>query len=128
MSKQDQLSAAQAANEASQEIRAALSTAREALAEAQVTVHLLEDGCNKVWQKAYDKYLEEQRAARTNPCLSSDGRPTRYYGGRRDAHEGLSPTSTSPEYSRGHKQGRRDLDQRKRDGWPVNEQWCRSKE
>ena len=61
MSKQDQLSAVYAADAASQEIRAALSTAREALAEAQVTVRLLEDGCDKVWDKAYDNYLEERR-------------------------------------------------------------------
>jgi hypothetical protein len=128
MSKQDQLSAVYAADAASQEIRAALSTAREALAEAQVTVRLLEDGCDKVWDKAYGNYLEERRAARTQPCLSCDGRPTRYYDGRRDAREGLSPTSTSSEYSRGHKQGRRDRNLRKWDSLPINEKWCRSKE
>ena len=63
MNEQDQLFAAQAASEASQEIRAALITAREALAEAKVTVLQLEDECNKVWDKIYDNYLEEQGAA-----------------------------------------------------------------
>jgi hypothetical protein len=128
MSKQDQISAVYAADVASQEIRAALRTAREALAEAQVTVRLLEDGCDKVWDKAYANYLEERRPARTQPCLSCDGRPTRYYDGRRDAREGLSPTSTSPEYSRGYRQGRRDRALRKLNDWPLTQQWSREKE
>jgi len=63
MSKQNKVEAAYAAHNASRKIRAALDKAYKDLAEAQITVHLLEDGCNKVWYKAYDKYLEEQATA-----------------------------------------------------------------